>query len=238
MLAKWFTRLYYLALYLIFTVLLANLFAPMLARATPLPNVFINEIHYDNLGVDENEFVEIAGEAGLNLEGWSLYFYNGRDGNEYANQYTFTELTLVDSHNGFGFTAVNFTDIGQHIQNGSPDGIVFADDQNNIIQFLSYEGSFIASSGIATGLTSIDIGAMEPSNTSAGYSLQLFGQGNQYTDFNWAPAQQNTFNNRNLGQFFYPVSSAVSVSEPETFSILMLVAFLILVFSSKKRFLI
>ena len=29
------------------------------------PSVFINEIHYDNAGADQDEFVEIAGPAGL-----------------------------------------------------------------------------------------------------------------------------------------------------------------------------
>ena len=237
MLTKWFTRLYYLALYLIFIVLLANLFAPMLAQATPIPNVFINEIHYDNSGIDENEFIELAGIAGLSLEGWSIHLYNGNNGNVYGYQYTFADFILADSHNGFGFAAVNFTDASFSIQNGSPDGVVLADEHNNIIQFLSYEGSFIANSGIAAGIMSTDIGVMEASNTAVGYSLQLTGQGSQYQDFTWASPQGNTFGTVNTTQIFTPThtSTPVQVSEPENISILMIVAFLLLIFSSKNK---
>lgn len=232
MLAKWFTRLYYLALYLIFTVLLANLFAPMLAQATPFPNVFINEIHYDNSGADENEFVELAGIAGLNLNGWSIHLYNGSNGNVYGNQYTFSDFTLNDSNNGFGFAAVNFTNAGASIQNGSPDGIALADAENNIIQFLSYEGSFIANSGVAVGLMSTDIGVMEPSNTAIGHSLQLTGQGNQYQDFIWASPMENTFGVMNQTQsFMHTATLPIAVNEPSTL-FLLLITFLI--FGKKK----
>ena len=34
--------------------------------------VFINEIHYDNTGGDIGEGVELSGEAGVDLSGWSL----------------------------------------------------------------------------------------------------------------------------------------------------------------------
>ena len=39
--------------------------------------VFINEFHYDNIGADTGEFIEIAGTAGTDLTGWSLIRYNG-----------------------------------------------------------------------------------------------------------------------------------------------------------------
>ncbi len=38
-------------------------------------SVFINELHYDNTGTDVDEGVEIAGQAGIDLSGWSLVFY-------------------------------------------------------------------------------------------------------------------------------------------------------------------
>ncbi len=39
--------------------------------------VFINEIHYDNVGTDAGEAIEVAGTAGTDLTGWSLVLYNG-----------------------------------------------------------------------------------------------------------------------------------------------------------------
>ena len=66
--------------------------------------IFINEIHYDNSGADKDEFVEIAGTAGLNLLDWSLQFYNGSTGYLYKT-YTIDDVTFGDTNNGFGFLA-------------------------------------------------------------------------------------------------------------------------------------
>ena len=40
-------------------------------------SVWINEFHYDNAGGDVAEGVEIAGEAGTDLSGYSIVLYNG-----------------------------------------------------------------------------------------------------------------------------------------------------------------
>lgn len=227
MLYKWFCRIYQTIVFIIFLGLFIHLFAPILVEASPLPNAFINEIHYDNSGADQGEFVELAGISGLNLVGWSLHFYNGSNGNEYK-EYTFTDWLLNDTANGFGFAAVNITDI----QNGSPDGIVLADEQDNIIQFLSYEGSFIANSGIAAGLLSTDIGVIEPANTPAGFSLQLAGQGNGYQDFSWASPQASSFGIANFGQRFIDNNvDKVPVNEPS--ALLLFFMALLLMFGIK-----
>lgn len=46
--------------------------------------VFINEIHYDNVGADANEGIEIAGPAGTDLTGWQVVPYNGNGGTTYT----------------------------------------------------------------------------------------------------------------------------------------------------------
>ena len=43
----------------------------------------INEIHYDNLGTDAGEAIEIEGPAGANLAGFSVVLYNGNGGVAY-----------------------------------------------------------------------------------------------------------------------------------------------------------
>ncbi|MFT4514166.1 MAG: endonuclease I, partial [Planctomycetota bacterium] len=48
--------------------------APSNARA---PEVWINELHYDNSGIDVGEFVELAGRAGENVNSWMLIAYDG-----------------------------------------------------------------------------------------------------------------------------------------------------------------
>ena len=60
-------------------VALLGLLAALLTMASTAQgqSVFINEIHYDNVGTDSGEKVEIAGPAGTDLSGWKLVRYNG-----------------------------------------------------------------------------------------------------------------------------------------------------------------
>ncbi|MCB0456981.1 MAG: HYR domain-containing protein, partial [Flavobacteriaceae bacterium] len=166
------------------------------------PSVFINEIHYDNTGTDQDEAIEIAGPAGTNLSTYSLVLYNGNNGQEYDS--LTLSGTIDDEGNGFG--ALNFPIAG--IQNGSPDGIVLANN-GTIIQFLSYEGSFTAVDGIATGLTSTDIGVSEPGSTPIGESLQLSGTGTYYSDFTWTGPTASSPGDVNSGQTYIPPTSSV-----------------------------
>ncbi len=158
--------------------------------------VFINEIHYDNAGTDADETVEIAGPAGTDLAGWSLVFYNGSTGAEYAN----LALSGLLPDEGDGYGALAFAQSG--IQNGSPDGLALVDPSDTVIQFLSYEGSFSAAGGPADGLTSIDIGVSEASDTPLGESLQLTGTGALYGDFSWNAPAASSFGAINTGQSF------------------------------------
>lgn len=230
MLFKWFFRLLHTIVFLASLFIFSHLFAPILVEASPITNVFINEIHYDNAGGDQNEFIELAGIAGTNLDGWSLYFYNGNGGERYDKQFTFGDWLLNDVDSGFGFASVYISGI----QNGAPDGVVLSDKQNNIIQFLSYEGSFTANDGIAKGLTSIDIGVQEAANTPVGFSLQLTGTGQKYGDFSWSTPQQSTFGSVNTKQrFIMDKNSIVQVSEPNSL-LLFFLAFLFFGFVSIK----
>ncbi|HAC65731.1 MAG TPA: endonuclease [Cyanothece sp. UBA12306] len=159
--------------------------------------VFINEIHYDNSGSDVGEFIELAGSAGTNLDGWSIVLYNGNNGSVY-NTIDLTGNTFTDQNNGFGFVSVFISGI----QNGSPDGIALVDNETNVVQFLSYEGSLTAIGGPADGLTSTDIGVSESSSTPIGFSLQLTGTGSQAEDFTWTSPAIETPDAVNNGQSF------------------------------------
>ncbi len=162
------------------------------------PAVFINEIHYDNASTDAGEAVEIAGPAGTDLSGWSLILYNGNGGAVYDT--TSLSGTIPDLESGFGVVVVNYPANG--IQNGSPDGLALVDSGSSVIQFLSYEGSFVAVGGPADGMTSLDIGVSEASDTPVGHSLQLNGSGTTYDDFTWLAAAANTFGAFNTSQTF------------------------------------
>ena len=176
-------------------------------------SIFINEIHYDNNGGDTGEGVEIAGPAGTDLSGWSIVLYNGFKGASYGT----IDLSgiIPDQQNGLG--TLSFLKAG--IQNGSPDGLALVDTMSNAVQFLSYEGSFVAVGGPANGLTSTDIGVSESSSTSSRDSLQLSGTGSILNDFSWKATQANTFGSVNTGQVF-PASTQQPVPEPSTILLL------------------
>ena len=166
------------------------------ATTPPAGKAWINEFHYDNDGSDINEFVEIAGSTGTNLTGWSLVAYNGNGGTVYKTVYL--SGTISDQYSGFG--TLSFS--ASALQNGAPEGIALVNNNNEIVQFLSYEGTLIATDGVASGMTSTDIGVSETSNTPVGYSLQLIGSGQSYSDFTWQAAASNTSSSANTNQTF------------------------------------
>lgn len=187
--------------------ILCSLGVSLIALGTTLPvqaSVFINEFHYDNTGTDTGEFIEVAGLAGTNLDGWFLALYNGNGGAQY-NSFSLSG-TLADSGNGVGFAFVGGP--SNSIQNGAPDGIALVNNLGQVVQFLSYEGSFTAVGGAADGLTSVDIGAAETSSTPIGFSLQVTGNvnfaddGEVTTSFVWAPPSAETKGAINTGQTF------------------------------------
>ncbi|MFQ5330424.1 MAG: hypothetical protein ACE5D4_10635 [Thermodesulfobacteriota bacterium] len=163
---------------------------PVSLHATP---IFINEIHYDNSGGDTGEGIEIAGLAGTDLTGWNIYLYNGNGGGVYKS--AGLSGVISDEQNGFGTLSFSITGI----QNGAPDGIALVDAGSDVVQFLSYEGLFTATSGPANGMTSVDIGVLESGSTPAGHSLQLTGTGNDSEDFTWSAPVANTFGSVNDG---------------------------------------
>ncbi|WP_373056182.1 DUF5689 domain-containing protein [Zunongwangia sp. H14] len=165
---------------------------------SPEPVLFINELHYDNVSTDSNEGVEIAGTAGTDLTGYSIVLYNGSSSQlkDYGSQPLSGVIPNLD--NGFGTLAFFI----EGIQNGSPDGLALVDSEGNVIQFLSYEGTFTPLEGPAAGMESTDIGVEETSSTPAGYSLQLEGTGTNYEDFTWQEAIASTFGEVNTNQSF------------------------------------
>jgi len=167
---------------------------PMGPPVLPVPT-FINELHYDNNGADVGEGIEIAGQAGTNLSGWSVEFYNGTTGQVYST--IALSGVIPDEQNCMGTLGFFEPDI----QN-SFEAVALVDDTNTAVQFLSYEGTVFAIGGAANGLTSVDIGVAESSSTPVGSSLQLVGNGDDYTDFIWQPPSPDSPGVKNFGQVF------------------------------------
>jgi predicted extracellular nuclease len=176
--------------------------------------VFINEIHYDNASTDVGEAIEIAGPAGTDLTDWSIVLYNGSNGSSYNT--TPLSGTIADICGGFGVIDVTYPSNG--LQNGSPDGVALVDDGSAVVQFLSYEGSFVAVGGPADGLLSTDIGVAESTTTPVGDSLQLSGTGLAAEHFAWTAPSANTFGACNTGQTFGapPVNLLINETDADT----------------------
>ncbi len=173
---------------------------------------WINEFHYDNASTDAGEFIEIAGTAGTDLSGWSLVLYNGNPTQRTAYNTLNLIGTIADQQNGFG--TLSFAISG--IQNGNstgtePDAIALVNG-STVVQFLSYEGSFVASGGAADGMTSTDIGIFQAGTEPVGSSLHLVGTGDDYADFTWAATSDDSPGAVNAGQSFGGGAPAETVS--------------------------
>ena len=143
----------------------------------------INEIHYDNVGTDTGEFIEVRVAAGADVSGLLVELYNGNGGSTYGS--TAVSGLPMTSDGEYNYYLWNLPANG--IQNGAPDGLALSEN-GTLIEFLSYEGSFTAANGAAAGTTSTDMGVAEAGNDTAGLSLQRIGDGP--TD--WVGPQEQT----------------------------------------------
>lgn len=192
-------------------VLLCPLCVSAPVQALPIQ---INEIHYDNVGTDSGEFVELVGAAGSVLDGWRLVLYNGNNGNPYDSLGLSGTLS-DDTGSGFGFHVVDLPANG--LQNGAADGIALIDAAGLLVEFISYEGVLTALSGPAAGQPSLDIGVAESNSTPIGWSLQASGVLGVPTDVAWQAAQPATPGALNLSQ-----RMLADVSLPAVSSLLLL----------------
>ncbi|NQZ21010.1 MAG: hypothetical protein HRT53_03045 [Colwellia sp.] len=211
-----------IAIYLLFFITL-----PIFSFASNASIIFINEIHYDNNGADQNEFVELAGTAGLSLMDWSLVFYNGSNGQVYKT-INIGDVSLNDTEMGFGFHALSVIGIQNGSSGGVGDGIALIDNNNQLQQFISYEGAFEATNGIAQGIFSDDINIIQ-SSTPIGMSLQLSGTGNNYQDFTWILGNRS-IGSSNISQHFNQKTNTPTVQVTEPNLAILFLSIIILMF--------
>ena len=159
--------------------------------------IWVNEFHYDNTGGDSGEFFEVAVPSSFtDLSSVTLSLYNGGDQGTYGSHRLDT-FSLGSTLGDFSFYSKGIAGI----QNGAPDGFAL-DLSGSVLQFLSYEGSFTASSGPASGLSSTDLGLSESGSTGLGASLGLAGEGLNYGDFSWTFFASASSGSVNAGQSF------------------------------------
>ncbi|KAL1526679.1 hypothetical protein AB1Y20_015382 [Prymnesium parvum] len=156
--------------------------------------IFFNELHYDNVGTDTAQAFEVAGVAGASLDGYTAVLYDGNSGGVY-DTLPLTG-TIPNEHVGYGALSFNIS-----LQNG-PDGIALVNASGHVLEFLSYEGSFEAVSGAASGMVSTDVGVVETASTAAGTSMQLTGSAHSPAGFTWVAGVPASPGALNAGQSF------------------------------------
>lgn len=77
--------------------------------------IYINEFHYDNLGNDINEFIEVAAPEGMDISDYIVVLYNGFWGYQYNGtfrskpiQSLAEDFVIGDTINGITFYTTTF----------------------------------------------------------------------------------------------------------------------------------
>lgn len=151
-------------------ILLSPLIILLCWQIASAQTIFINEINH--LATEKG--VEIGGPANSNLLGWSVVIYNE---NGFEDETIPLNALIPDLQNDFGFIWVEVIAGFQ----GPAGGAVLVNNNNQIVQFLSYGEEIKGNGGIADGIKSVLIGTQ----TDEDDALQLTGSGMDYTDFTW-----------------------------------------------------
>ena len=173
------------------------------------PRAWINEIHYDNKCEDMHEFVEICGHTGLVPKRFSVVHYNSSGymvkkneyckgegcGDETPMIFSLTGDSFSNVHKNFGFEILPMNGISNEEDFGFALVYDYEGPAEQVLQLISYEGSgyqgsFVGKEGPASGMRSHEIW-VEQDPDEMGITcqnlrtLQLFGTGNRYSDFEW-----------------------------------------------------
>ncbi len=164
-----------------------------------LPNAWINEIHYDNEGTDQNEFVEVIVESPetVSLGDLALYMYNGYDGKIYCLD-TVDEFTIGNREGCYQF----YTWYQRGIQNDMEGMVLVYHD--SLVDIIAYEGSFTGTQAPAAGQLFPDVGTFETGSSSISSSIYLSGvPGSAWEQGTATPGALNT--GQELSEIMTPV---------------------------------
>jgi hypothetical protein len=163
------------------TALLNGSMAQATINVTSTGGLVINEVDYDQVGTDADEFVEIynGSAAPVSLQGIALVFVNGGGNSEYAR----IDLSSVGTLLGGEYLVVGSTVLLQsvpstakskelplatnNIQNGAPDAVGLLDvGASALIDALSYEGGITMGQVNGAGVLSFVEGTVLPTNVA------------------------------------------------------------------------
>ena len=154
----------------------------------PVAHLVINEVDYDNVGTDTQEFVEIFNGTGKSvpLADYAVVLVNGGSNREYsrtmlaaagtclaAGRYlVIADEAVVPDPNAL---VIRFPGARDQIQNGQPDGVALINTSTHtLVDALSYEGSITkAQIDGFTGLVSLVEGTPTPLGDSNTVKVSL-----------------------------------------------------------------
>jgi hypothetical protein len=156
-----------------------------LARA----QLVINEVDYDQVGTDFNEFIELRNNSNcpIPLADLAIVLINGTGNAEYQRvalasagtfiepgQYLVVGSASLTSIVPASALRVNFPLVGDNMQNGTPDGLALIDTASRtVLDALSYEGGMTAVTIVGfTGTVSLVSGVEVPLAVSDSNILQ------------------------------------------------------------------
>ncbi|MEO7176997.1 MAG: T9SS type A sorting domain-containing protein, partial [Saprospiraceae bacterium] len=158
----------------------------------------INEFHYAQTGVDNNEFVEVAGPSGTNLTGSTILLYRPSDGKVY---YTLAlSGSIPNQSNGKGVLSFAFP--SETIINGI--GAICLVQGSAVMDFIAYGSSFLAVNDAAIGTTPVNIGITESDAGPNTVSIQRTGNGRLANTFAWTGPAASSAGSLNTGQTIAP----------------------------------
>ncbi len=172
---------------------------------------WLNELNYES---EPNvEIVVSPSSSAINLGTVTWSLYDGSTGSVYAS-HLLSSFTFGSTLNGYSLIRLS----GFTIQNGGssggpniPDGWAISVG-GSVVEFKSYEGTFTATSGVAVGLTSTDIGVRQEQGTPSQSSMQLLGIGSTAAQFKWISGQGPSYGQQNLGQSLQAVPEPGSIA--------------------------
>ena len=113
--------------------------------------IVINEIDYDQAGIDTAEFIELfnTGTTDISLDNYSIMLINGTSASSYRNidlsGFNISAegyLVICSDTTAVANCNYSFTTSDSWLQNGSPDAVGLYEN-DNLIDSLSYEGALL-----------------------------------------------------------------------------------------------
>ena len=177
--------------------------------------VVINEIDYDQPGIDTAEFIELynSGTSSISLDNFSVELINGTNSSSYRtidlNGFNISAsgyFVMCNDASAVANCDYSFTSSGSWFQNGAPDAVALFED-GSLIDSLTYEGSillFTEGDEFSPGDNNTDI-------TSIGRITDGFDSNNNALDFQMGCITPGSANIAGMGDCSTTGVSAVPV---------------------------